>query len=181
MSTMASQITSLAIVYSSVYSGSDQRKHQISASLALVRGIHRSPVNSPHKGQWRGKYFHSVTSTWWFCRDFSLSCFSVVLQLHTAICRLAISNWPPLEHVIICDEPISWSSMDEYRYRLCIRHWKPELAMMLTLSSGVTQVVVMRNYGPANDSKFGITITSDFNLNDIEAFLLCTHPYISPW
>ena len=49
MGTMASQITSLAIVYSTVYSGADQRKHQSSASLAFVRGIHRWPVNSPHK------------------------------------------------------------------------------------------------------------------------------------
>ena len=47
--TMASQIPSLTIVYSAVYSGADQRKHQSSASLAFVRGIHRSPVNSPHK------------------------------------------------------------------------------------------------------------------------------------
>ena len=46
---MASQTTSLTIVYSTVYSGADQRKHQSSASLALVRGIHRWPVNSPHK------------------------------------------------------------------------------------------------------------------------------------
>ena len=46
---MASQITSLAIVYSIVYSNADQRKHQSSASLAFVRGIHRRPVNSPHK------------------------------------------------------------------------------------------------------------------------------------
>ena len=38
MSTMASQITSLMIVYSTVYSGADQRKHQSSASLALVTG-----------------------------------------------------------------------------------------------------------------------------------------------
>ena len=49
MDTMASQITSLTIVYSSVYSGADQRKHQSSASLAFARGIHRWPVNSPHK------------------------------------------------------------------------------------------------------------------------------------
>ena len=49
MGTMASQITSLIIVYSTVYSGADQRKHQSSASLAFVRGIHRGPVNSPHK------------------------------------------------------------------------------------------------------------------------------------
>ena len=49
MGTMASQITSFTIVYSTVYSGADQRKHQRSASLAFVRGIHRGPVNSPHK------------------------------------------------------------------------------------------------------------------------------------
>ena len=50
MSVMAYQITSLTIVHSTVYSGADQRKHQSSASLAFVRGIHRWPVNSPHKG-----------------------------------------------------------------------------------------------------------------------------------
>ena len=51
MSTMASQITSVSIVCSTVVcSGEDQRKHQSSASLAFVRGIHRWPVNSPHKG-----------------------------------------------------------------------------------------------------------------------------------
>ena len=50
MSTIASQITSLTIVYSTVYSGVDQRKHQSSTSLAFVWGIHRGPVNSPHKG-----------------------------------------------------------------------------------------------------------------------------------
>ena len=49
MGAMASQITSLALVYSTVYSDADQRKHQSSASLAFVRRIHRGPVNSPHK------------------------------------------------------------------------------------------------------------------------------------
>ena len=49
MGAMASQITSLIIVYLTVYSGADQRKHQSSASLAFVWGIHRWPVNSPHK------------------------------------------------------------------------------------------------------------------------------------
>ena len=49
MSTMASQITILTIVYSTVYSGADQSKHQSSASLAFVWGIHRGPFNSPHK------------------------------------------------------------------------------------------------------------------------------------
>ena len=49
MTAMASQITSLTNVYSIVYSGADQRIHQSFASLAFVRGIHRRPVNSPHK------------------------------------------------------------------------------------------------------------------------------------
>ena len=57
MSAMVSQITSLAIVYSIVYSGADQRKHQSSASLAFVRGIHRWPVNSLHKGPVTWKKF----------------------------------------------------------------------------------------------------------------------------
>ena len=51
MSAMASQNTILTIVYSTVYLGTDQRKHQSSASLAYVQGIQRLPVNSPHKGQ----------------------------------------------------------------------------------------------------------------------------------
>ena len=49
MGAMVSQITSLTTVYSTVNSGADQRKHQSSASLAFVRGIHRWPVNSPYK------------------------------------------------------------------------------------------------------------------------------------
>ena len=46
MGAIASQITSLMIVYSTVYSDADQRKHQSSASLAFVCGIHRG---IPHK------------------------------------------------------------------------------------------------------------------------------------
>ena len=45
------------IFYSTVYSGTDQRKHQSSASLDFVWGIHRSPVNSPHKGPVTRKTF----------------------------------------------------------------------------------------------------------------------------
>ena len=41
MRPMASQITSITIVYSTAYSGADQRKHQSPASLAFVRGIHQ--------------------------------------------------------------------------------------------------------------------------------------------
>ena len=49
MGAMASKITSLTVVYSIVYWGADQRRPQRSASLAFVWGIHRWPVNCPHK------------------------------------------------------------------------------------------------------------------------------------
>ena len=57
MSAMASLITSLSIIYSTLSSGADQRKHQRSASLDFVRGIQRWPVNSPHKGPITRKTF----------------------------------------------------------------------------------------------------------------------------
>ena len=50
MSAMTSQITGVSVVYSTICSGADQRKYQSSVSLVLLREIHRSPVNSPHKG-----------------------------------------------------------------------------------------------------------------------------------
>ena len=56
MGAMASQITSLTIVNSTVYTGAD-KKNQSSASLAFCAGIHRSPVNSPHKWPVTGKIF----------------------------------------------------------------------------------------------------------------------------
>ena len=79
MSTMASQITSFASVYSTIYLGADQRKHQSSASLAFVRGIHWSPVNSPHKGPVTRKMFpfdDVIISFWhwaWYMTHHSLS------------------------------------------------------------------------------------------------------------
>ena len=63
MGAIASQITSLAIVYSAFYSGVDQRKHQSSASLAFVWGIHRDRWIPRTKGQLRGKCFHLMTSS----------------------------------------------------------------------------------------------------------------------
>ena len=59
MNTVASQITSISIVYSTICLGVDQRKHQWSALLAFVRWIHRWPVNSPHKGPVTRKMFTS--------------------------------------------------------------------------------------------------------------------------
>ena len=69
MTTMASQITSLTVVYSTVYSDADQRKHQSSASLAYVGGIHRDRWIPRTKGQLRGKCFHLMTSS---CVDWKI-------------------------------------------------------------------------------------------------------------
>ena len=62
MGTIASQITSLTIVYSTVYSDADQRKHQSSAWLAIVRGIQRGPVF------WRMSGSHCQQNIMTFCK-----------------------------------------------------------------------------------------------------------------
>ena len=78
MGNMASQITSLTIVYSTVYLCADLRKHRSSAPLDFVRGIHRGPVNFPRKGPGTRKFFHLMTSSWsshmsWHFRSVSVS------------------------------------------------------------------------------------------------------------
>ena len=84
ISAVPSQITGVPIGYSIVCSGADRRKS--SASLAFVRGIHRSPVNSPHKGPVTRKMFpfddvimSSADQThvrWWYLRlpNLQMSC-----------------------------------------------------------------------------------------------------------
>ena len=60
----------LTIVYSTVYSDADQRKHQSSASLVFVRGIHRGPMNSPHKWPVTRKMFpfdYVIMQCWVHC------------------------------------------------------------------------------------------------------------------
>ena len=57
MSAMASQIISLTIAYSTIYSDTNQRKRQSSVSLAFVQGIHQWRVKSAHKGPVTRKMF----------------------------------------------------------------------------------------------------------------------------
>ena len=75
-----------AIVYSTVYSDADQRKHQSYASLAFVREIHRGPVNSPRKWPVTQKVFpfdDVITSVWG--RGWTTSIFLSVQNLSTAL------------------------------------------------------------------------------------------------
>ena len=85
MSAMASQITSLTVVYSTVYSSTDQRKHQSSASLAFVLWIHRSLVNSPHKSSYAEFFFpfDDVIMDMWMCSALFLQC-----VLHRIFCAI---------------------------------------------------------------------------------------------
>ena len=99
-----SQITSVSIVYSSVCSGTDQRKHQSSAPLAFVRGIHRRRVNSPHKGPVTRKtfpfndvikVFRSIITQW-------LSEFTIMI--------VYLSEWAlPEEFTIMMIYPSEWN------------------------------------------------------------------------
>ena len=79
MSEIASQITSLTIVYSSVHLGADQSKHQSSASLVFVWEIHRWPMNFPHKWPVTRKIFpFDDVIMHWKCCDFDQDVTTVI-------------------------------------------------------------------------------------------------------
>ena len=98
MCTMAFQITSLSTVYSDVCSGAHQRKQQSSVILAFMRGIHRWPVGSPHKGPVTRKML--MTSSWttrilWFDSWFSYVCHtSTPTRKRIAVPQNMILAWP---------------------------------------------------------------------------------------
>ena len=92
MSTMTSQVTGVSVVYSTVCSGADQRKHQSSASLAFVQEIHRWSINSPHKGPVTRKMFP----------------FDDVIMMLSANCRL--TSYPSSSVLTPCGIPVSYST-----------------------------------------------------------------------
>ena len=88
MSAMASQFTSLTVVYSTVYSRRRTKEHQSCASLAFVRGIHRWPVNFPHKGPVTLKMFPFDDVIMWSSRpDTHPALFSVMLYVRACYTR----------------------------------------------------------------------------------------------
>ena len=79
--------------YTTVYSDADQSKHQSSASLAFVWGIHRDRWIPRTKGQLRGKCFHLMTSS---CLDnmlIILVCRSVPSDALSLLC--VRTHWRP--------------------------------------------------------------------------------------
>ena len=102
MGTMASQITSLTIFYSTLYSGTDQRKHQSSESLAFVWGIHRGPVNSPHKGPVMRKIFPfgDVIMEWCNPGTRNFTCFVGSIDLTHCVLVMPCSDMDLNQHCL---------------------------------------------------------------------------------
>ena len=97
---MASQITGVSIVCSTVCSDADQRKQQSSASLAFVRGIHRWPVNSPHKRPVTRKMvsFDDVIMRTTFQMHFLTNKLWYLNSHCTAVCSCTISLFLYIHH-----------------------------------------------------------------------------------
>ena len=138
MGTMASQITSLTNVYSIVYSGADQRKHQSSASLAFVRGIHLWPVNSPHKGPVTRKMLPSddVTMAWerfpihdcstvfrckGYCENQSRS--SKYNGMPGPVIKYETTKWAGIERNR-CATGVLWKRFDKNHTQACRHIWQ---------------------------------------------------------
>ena len=145
IASIASQITSLAIVYSAVYSGADERKHQSSASLAFVRGIHRGPVNSPHKWPVTLKLFPFddvimslclqmatvLTPSWllnhFVIHSFDISCFKYI---YSATCHH--SKWPTRSSEIL--RPRVFCSLSSSNWSQCIYQYVRKIPDRTTVS-----------------------------------------------
>ena len=110
MTTMASHITSFTVVYSTVYSDANQRKHQSSASLAFVWGIHRDRWISRTKGQLRGKCFPLMTSSWFWYKFHGLL---FNRQIHKMSAFVHMMIWWPPTNVYYLDH---WSAISQYTY-----------------------------------------------------------------
>ena len=97
MNVMTSQVAGLTIVYSTVYSGADERKHQNSLSLAFVRGIHRSPMNSPHKGPVTRKMFpFDDVIMHWVSMHLVVTVKCMIVRTQTWAHQMLLRSWKPI-------------------------------------------------------------------------------------
>ena len=136
MGAMASQITGRTIIYSTVYSGTDQRKHQSSSSLAFVWGIHWWPVNSPHKWPVTRKMFplHDVimhqlnfVMVWYRSIVPIYLHVSIICNKHTLIARFMGTTWDPsgAERTQVGSVLAPWTLLSGYiTATLYIKHCK---------------------------------------------------------
>ena len=113
MSAIASQITSLTIVYSIVPSGADQRKYQSSASLTFVREIHWWPVNSPHKWPETRKMFPfdditMETSSWQISWCLDARAIGQRLEISQILVLRSFTAWWKQKQMMMLDTVVSW-------------------------------------------------------------------------
>ena len=127
MTTMASQITSLTIVYSTVYSDADQIKHQSSASLAFVWEIHRVPVNFPHKGPVTRKMFpFDDVIMWWFHWCTSVQSVKQTLELSVMWGTMTLM-WSPCifdsYRAVTATTPVEYQCLFRTSLQILGSHW----------------------------------------------------------
>ena len=122
MSAMLSQVIEISGVCSTVGLGADQRKHQIAASLAFVRGIHRWSVVSPHKGPVTRKMFpfYDVSCVYGnFHSTATSSLPSHIISVASTLCLFALKDSPlPGGYYIALEVPFlrAWLSKSHGRY-----------------------------------------------------------------
>ena len=125
MGAMASQITSVSIIYSAVCSGADQRRHRCSASLAFVRGIDRW---IPHTHRGPGPCITNVIAT---CRkNFSQweSSFLWKLRYHwlkflRRVAKTLVIQGPVTRKRFPFDDVIIWTNQIPLLYIYGIQTW----------------------------------------------------------
>ena len=109
---------------------------QFSRNWPFVRGIHRSPVNSPHKGQWRGALMFSLISAWingWVNNGEAGD-----LRHHRAHYDVIVMIPKTTKAKPIGGNPRIWTNL----------HWNIRVVMMPTLSSVAAQDVVIITMPP---------------------------------
>ena len=84
MSEMVSQIASPTIIYSTIYSRTDQRKHKSSASLAFEMGIHpaQRASNAENVSIWWRR--HAEPQQGWCMPVRCIHCFHILPKRHMA-------------------------------------------------------------------------------------------------
>ena len=129
MAAMASQITGVSIVSSTVCSGADQRKHQSFASLAFFKGIQRWPVYSPQ----RASNAENVTIWWLHNISWALSRIDKKTSSAQAISlELCENKHMVLSYTQYCDQlSLSSNHANDYTWSR-IKQWYSGLAIRAT-------------------------------------------------
>ena len=118
----------VSVICSIVCSGADHRKHQSSASLAFVRGMHRWPVDSPKKGPVTRNKFPFDDVIMKVTKQNGNCVYSFIYTLFQSITELA--SMP----AFVCQRPIlqkgtfkSWNiSFKQYIY-IYVHQWSTDL------------------------------------------------------